>query len=216
MANQMLRGVILDFGGVFTRTGPREAVLRRCEAQLHLLPGALAELLFGGEHWRAVSTGRISAKEYWREVHAALDGRIPPALLPFKYNAFAYEELNRRTVAVGRQLHRRYRTALLSNATLGLEALLAELGLTDLFDVVVNSARVGLRKPDPEVYRLAAARLGLELAECLFVDDKERNTEAARSLGMHSITFRSAAHLARELELLLAPSLPACTPGHAL
>jgi putative hydrolase of the HAD superfamily len=216
MANQMLCGVILDFGGVFTRVGPREAVLRRCEAQLHLLPGALTDLLFGSEHWYALSTGRIGADEYWQQVCSALGGRVPPALTPFQYNAFAYEELNRRMVAVGRQLHRSYRTALLSNATLCLEALLAELGLIDLFDVVINSARVGLRKPDPEIYRITAARLGLEPVECLFVDDKERNTEAARRLGMQSITFRSAAHLTRQLKLLLGTSSPACTPGHAL
>ncbi len=215
VAKQMLCGVILDFGGVFTRVGPREAVLRRCEEQLHLPPGGLTDLLFGSEPWYALSTGRMSADEYWHAVRSALGRPVLPELAPFQYNAFAYEEVNQRMVAMCRRLHRRYNTALLSNATLYLETLLTELGLTSLFDVVVNSARVGLRKPDPKIYGLAAARLGLEPAECLFVDDKERNTEAARMLGMQSITFRSAAQLARQLRLLLAPSPPACSRGHA-
>jgi epoxide hydrolase-like predicted phosphatase len=216
MANAMLCGVILDFGGVFTRVGAREAVLWRCESELHLTKGALSDLLFGSDHWYAHSIGRISAEEYWRQVHAALGGSVPPALARFKYNPFAYEELNRRMVVVGRQLHKRYKTALLSNATLGLESLLARQGLSDLFDVIVNSARVGLRKPDPGIYRITAARLGLEAAECLFVDDKERNTEAARLLGMQTITFRSAAHLTRQLRELAEPRSPTCNLGHAL
>ncbi len=204
MANAMLSGVILDFGGVFTRVGPREALLRRCECELRLPKGALSELLFGSEHWYAYSTGRISAEEYWCQIRVALGGQVPPELELFKSNPFAYERLNRRMVIVGRQLHRRYRTALLSNATLGLESLLAKQGLSGLFDVVVNSARAGLRKPDPQIYRITAARLGLEMAQCLFVDDKERNIEAARLLGMQTITFRSAAQLARQLRELRA------------
>lgn len=52
------------------------------------------------------------------------------------------------------------------------------------FDTVVISAEVGLRKPDPAIYRLAAERLDLPPGACVFVDDLDTNVEVARSLGM--------------------------------
>jgi putative hydrolase of the HAD superfamily len=59
--------------------------------------------------------------------------------------------------------------------------------LDELFHVVLDSSEVGLRKPDPAIYRLACRHLGLEPAECLFVDDLECNVEAARELGMEAL-----------------------------
>lgn len=97
-------------------------------------------------------------------------------------------------------MHQRYTTALLSNATVYLDALLAEHGLSDLFDVVVNSARVGVRKPDQAIFELTLDRMALGPEECLLVDDKKRNTEAAEALGIKAIAFRSAADLIRRLK----------------
>ena len=105
-------------------------------------------------------------------------------------------------VAIARRLHKRYRTALLSNATPLLDRLLCDLDLDDLFDAVINSSRVGLRKPDPAIYLLTLERLGLRAEECLFVDDKQRNTDVALALGMHAVTFSSASQLERELRTL--------------
>ncbi len=193
-----MRGVIFDFGGVFTRPHSRDVVLRRCEGQLGLRRGALLNLLFAGESWWSVSTGKISADDYWGSISKALNGQVPPELEPFKHNPFAYEGLNWTMVALARQLHRRFRIGLLSNATPYLERLLEQNDLVPLFDVIVNSARVGLRKPDPEIYGLMTAGLGLEPQHCLFVDDKERNTRVAQALGMKAVVFRSAAALERQ------------------
>lgn len=55
------------------------------------------------------------------------------------------------------------------------------------FDVQVISCEVGMRKPDPEIYQLAADRLGLPAARCAFVDDLDRNVEVAGRLGMHGV-----------------------------
>lgn len=61
----------------------------------------------------------------------------------------------------------------------------------ELFDAVVISSEVGLRKPDERIYRHAAAALGLDPAECVFVDDIEHNIRAAEAVGMvgvHHVT----------------------------
>jgi len=157
-------------------------------------------LLYGNEVWRAVSIGKASAEDYWDYVSRELGGRVPTELEPFKHNPFFPEELDKRVVLLARRLHKRYKTALCSNATLHLDTLLAEHGLQPLFDVVVNSARVGLRKPDPQIYRLTVDRMGLLPEECVFIDDKERNTAVAEMLGMKAIVFRSAAQLMRQLD----------------
>ena len=67
---------------------------------------------------------------------------------------------------------------------------------------MVNSARVGLRKPDPQIYHLTVERMGLLPGEYVFVDDKGRNTAVAEMLGMKAIVFRSAAQLMGQLDAL--------------
>ncbi len=200
MGQNPYRGIIFDFGGVFTTTRSRDGIFRRCEAELGLSTGTVSRLLYGTEIWRAVSCGKASAEDYWDYVTSELGGRVPAELEPFKHNPFSPEELDKRMVLLARRLHKRYKTALCSNATLYLDTLLPEHGLLPLFDVVVNSARVGLRKPDPQIYRLTADRMGLLPEECVFVDDKERNTAVAEMLGMKAIVFRSAAQLVRQLD----------------
>jgi epoxide hydrolase-like predicted phosphatase len=78
--------------------------------------------------------------------------------------------------------------------------------LDDLFDAVVISDQVGLRKPDPEIYRLTASKLGLPPSECLFVDDTEHNLPGARDLGMGILYFTGADDEIAEIERLISIS----------
>ena len=74
--------------------------------------------------------------------------------------------------------------------------------LAELFDAVVISAEVGLHKPQPEIYRLAAERLEVEPGECIFVDDLKENCEGAVAVGMTAILHRNAPEtIARLTEL---------------
>ncbi len=74
--------------------------------------------------------------------------------------------------------------------------------LAELFDAVVISAEVGLHKPQPEIYRLAAERLEVEPAQCLFVDDLKENCDGAEGVGMTAIRHRDPAEtIARLTEL---------------
>jgi putative hydrolase of the HAD superfamily len=62
--------------------------------------------------------------------------------------------------------------------------------IDEIFEVVVDSAFVGCRKPDPEIYEIVLERLGVAPGDCLFVDDVEANCEAAGALGMTAVHFR--------------------------
>ena len=91
-------------------------------------------------------------------------------------------------------LRGRVRLGLLSNATAGATARFAERGITAHFDDVVCSGEVGLMKPDPAIFRLAASRLGVEPSECAFVDDMAQHVAAARSVGMRAHQYARSTH----------------------
>jgi epoxide hydrolase-like predicted phosphatase len=97
-----------------------------------------------------------------------------------------------------------YRTALLTNISRDGDAMWRSLiPVDDLFDVVVDSSRVGLRKPDPRIYELTCERLGVPPGRCLFVDDLACNVEAAANLGMHVIQCLDPVSVADDVVRLL-------------
>jgi epoxide hydrolase-like predicted phosphatase len=75
---------------------------------------------------------------------------------------------------------------------------------TELFDGVVISGEVGLYKPQPEIFRLGAERVGLDPAACVFVDDLRENCEGAEAVGMTAVLHRGADRTLAQLEQLLA------------
>lgn len=69
-----------------------------------------------------------------------------------------------------------------------------------LFDVVIESSKVGIRKPDPEIYKLACREMGIEPGDALFLDDLGINLKPARALGMKTIKVLNAEQALDELE----------------
>jgi epoxide hydrolase-like predicted phosphatase len=78
----------------------------------------------------------------------------------------------------------------------------------ELFDGWVISGEIGLRKPDPEIYRMGAEAIGLPPERCVFVDDLPGNLKPARALGMATVHHVDAEETIPELEALLGVSLP--------
>jgi epoxide hydrolase-like predicted phosphatase len=104
-------------------------------------------------------------------------------------------------------LRKTYKTAILSNANHGtLDRKIGPELLQACFDVVMVSAEVGLIKPDPQIYRLTAERLGVEPSECVFIDDIEPLVDGARAVGMQGILYKDFEQLRAELDALLANS----------
>ncbi len=100
-----------------------------------------------------------------------------------------------------------YKTGLLSNSW-GLQGYPRE-RFKDLFDVVVISAEVGMRKPQPEIFRFTAEKLGVEPARCVFVDDFGGHLKAAMAEGMTTVLHRNPAETIAELSTLLDVPLSA-------
>lgn len=105
-------------------------------------------------------------------------------------------------------LKTKYKTAILSNANTGvLERYIPKDLLKDCFDEVIVSADLGIIKPDPDIYKVAAKRLGVEMNECIFIDDKQPYADQAKRLGMGAIVYRGFTDFKTELESLLANSV---------
>ena len=196
----MVKGIIFDFGGVFNNAHETMAGFASAAARFGHSPQALYDLFYSGPAWQAAKLGHMTSPAYWREMMSALGLDPSDDVHGFRANLFDGELINQEVVAIAEQLQQRYPLALLSNAMDDLEWLLEHtFHLHHLFRVVINSAVVGVAKPEPLAYQLALDGLGLRPAEALFIDDKPRNIVAAELLGIPSILFTSAPALAAEL-----------------
>ena len=80
----------------------------------------------------------------------------------------------------------------------------AMLPVDEIFDVVVDSAFVGTRKPEPRIYGLTLEALGVDAGSALFIDDIEANCTGARELGIHAVWFQSSEQAIADTEAALA------------
>jgi putative hydrolase of the HAD superfamily len=195
----VIRALISDFGGVLTTPLSAGFLAYQEEAGVSLeeLGAAMHRATDAhGEHPLFVlERGEISEAEFARRLEEQLDGRFDLARLRQLY--FERLDANAPMIAYVARLHERgLRTALLTNNVREWAPLWrAKLPQLDgIFDVVVDSAFVGLRKPQPEIYELTLERLGdgLRADECVFVDDLDVNCETARRLGMTAVRFEHA------------------------
>lgn len=160
--------------------------------QAHGLPrSSVFETLYRCDAWSEIERGFGDAVAWREEAHRALEqraGRALPRLHDEWRRAQMVIEPNLELV---RALRPDYRLSILSNADLSLRQRLAqEIGIHHLFDDVVCSAEVGMAKPEPAVFALAAERLGVAPAECVFVDDWDVNVKAATEAGMSAVLHR--------------------------
>jgi len=206
----VIRALISDFGGVLTTPLSAGFLAYQEEAQVSLEDLGMAMQRATEEHGEhplfALERGEISEQEFAGRLGAQLGERFDLGRLRELY--FERIEPNRPMIDYVATLRRRgLRTALLTNNVREWEPLwrakLPE--LEDLFEVVVDSAFVGMRKPEPAIYELTLERLGdgVRAEECLFLDDLEPNCATARSLGMTAVRFDDADQAIAELESAL-------------
>lgn len=181
--------------------------LQALERAAGIAEGTTGKVAFAPETVLPLLLGEITSQEWAEAIAEALAGLVPEAQTAYELALALLESpfhADDEVVALLRRARVRVPLVLVSNAALDLESDLHSMGLSDLADHVVNSARVGLAKPDPRIYRLAAELAGTAPERCLFVDDSEENVAAAAALGMRAVHFRGPADLERALEPLFA------------
>jgi putative hydrolase of the HAD superfamily len=190
----VIRGVIFDYGGVLWDM--RWDLTQTLELEHGIRERALVQTLYGSETWRKLEVG-VGDREAWlTEAHRDLEVVVGRELPPLHRQWRDSQHLIAPNIDLIRRLRPVYKTGVLSNADNTLTARLRDSHrIADLFDDIVCSADVGMAKPDPRVYALAAQRLGLAAAECVFVDDLATNVDAARAAGMQGVHFLVGEHV---------------------
>ncbi|MFF3325654.1 HAD family hydrolase [Streptomyces sp. NPDC002889] len=201
--------VLFDYGGVLTtpvrhsidawlrRDGIRPATFSR------VLKAWMSRSARGGTPVHLLETGEMPVEEFERRMAAELvthDGSpvVAEGLLD---RLFGEMRADAQMIALVRDLRALgIRTVLLSNSWGNTypRRLLAE-----LFDAVVISGEVGLRKPDPRIYRLALEQAGAAADEAVFVDDAQPNVSAAATLGLHAVLHVDPSRTREQLAALM-------------
>ncbi|MET0740020.1 MAG: HAD family phosphatase [Candidatus Nanopelagicales bacterium] len=213
-----LRGLVIDWGGVLT-TGLPDVVARWAD-----------EADFDPEHYRSLMREwfgpEVALEARFNPVHALERGEMsvpdfesrlaegltrlsgqPTSADGLLARMFTYFEHAPDMAGLVRRAHEAgIRTALLSNSW-GNDY--PRDGWEEMFDVVVISGEVGMRKPDAEIFEHTLGALGLTARECVFVDDLAHNVEAAVSMGFVGVRHTSYAATAQELETLFGVALSA-------
>jgi putative hydrolase of the HAD superfamily len=197
-----IRAVVFDIGGVLEIT-QEMTFSARWEEKLRLPAGSVGAPL--EDVWAAGAIGTMTEQA----VHRAIGERL--GIAPDRVDAMMADMWveylgvpNTELIEYARGLRPRLRTGILSNSFVGArEREQAAYGFEDLVDEIVYSHEVGMSKPDPRIYALACARLGVRPEETVFLDDVERAVQGAREAGIHAIQFKDNAQAIAELAACL-------------
>lgn len=201
----MIRAVLWDFGGVIL-SSPFEAFNRYEAAN-----GLPVDFIRGvnatdpdTNAWALLERSDISPEEFdtlFAEESARLGHRVPGADVLTLLSGELRTEM---ITALDRVIRAGYRTACLTNNVVGGEERMDVGDVMVMFDHVVESSKVGCRKPEPRFYEIACELVGVEPHECVFLDDLGVNLKPARAMGMTTIKVVSAEQAITDLEQVLA------------
>ena len=146
--------------------------------------------------------GETSVMEFW-ERFAAKFGIDPKELEKVWLDIFASKSIEDEEVLdlIKNLKANGYKIGMLTNLTNAFPST-SRKNLACLFDDIVISCEVGMRKPEPEIYELALKRLGIKADDAVFIDDRYEYVEGANAVGIKGILFENAVQLKRELEKL--------------
>ncbi len=211
-----IRAVLWDFGGVIL-SSPFVA-FNRYEAERGLPKDFIRSVNARNPHdnaWARLERNEIEATQFatlFGDESEAVGHRVDGGDILRLISGEVQPEM----VEALRQVGRRYRTACLTNnmpAGAGLamarstELAAAVEEISTLFDVIVESSKVGIRKPEPRFYQIACELLEIEPAQAVFLDDLGINLKPAREMGMRTIKVSRSDQAIVDLETVLGHRL---------
>jgi putative hydrolase of the HAD superfamily len=204
-----IRAVMFDFGGVIS-SSPFEA-FAHLEAEQGLPPGFIRAVNAAnpnGNAWARLERGEIGIATFgpeWAAEARTLGHEIDGGLVLERLGG----EIRPQMVAAIKACRTAYKTACLTNNFVTAESTVSAevVAVYALFDVVLESRVLGVRKPDSRFYELACTALGVEPYEAVFLDDLGINLKPARALGMRTIKVTDPDQALVELEEILGRPL---------
>jgi putative hydrolase of the HAD superfamily len=194
----VIKAVVSDFGGVLTT--PLLHAFARVQEDSGLEVASLGKAMAriteedGAHPLYELEKGNLSEPEFLAALERGIEAETGRRVELHEFSQRYWSHLHPNEPLIDKMRALRgegYRMALLTNNVREWEPRWRSmLPVDEIFEVVVDSAFVGMRKPDPEIYELTLERLGVAAADALFLDDIEVNCDTARSLGMTPVWFR--------------------------
>ena len=188
MMSEKINAVIFDMGGVLLRTinsQPREAIAER----FGVTRAELETFIFMSETSLRSEMGELTDKAHWETVLRHFNQPMGDYLKVYD-EYFSGDAIDEELLAFAVSLKPDYQLGLLSNAWVNARPLLSRhFDFINVFDVCVFSCEVGMRKPDPAIFKMMLEKMGVEAKNTIFIDDIPSNVEGAKSVGLHAIRF---------------------------
>lgn len=197
-----VKAIIWDMGGVILYM-QNETPRKELASEFGLSLQRVYAEIFDSETAQKAMIGQIPVSDHWQNVGASL-GIPADRLVDFLGKFWSSDAIDYQLIGLIQKLKQSYKTGVLSNAWEDLgEIMLNRWKIARNFDDIVISAEVGLAKPDPQIYRLAADRLRVQPHEVIFIDDLARNIQAAKAVGFQTIQFITRSQVLCDLSQLL-------------
>lgn len=190
--------ILFDWGGVFTIPRKNTQATKNIEKKYNIQSGELAKVLYENKYWDDALVGRISDTIFWEKTLSQLGINDAKGIVKFKNSLFKGERFRLRSGMINliTQLRQTYTIALLTNADDIFRSILREKFHSEgFFDYVIISSEIGLAKPDTNFFRKSCSIIGTKPTNCIFIDDSQRNIQAAKSIGIYSVLYNNNENL---------------------
>ncbi len=180
----MIKAVIFDYFGVVCS----DEYWRYVKEDKNL-DGSFAELA------NEVNLGRLK----WRDFMGELSKKTGTPLSEIE-ELYQTEQIDPLMAEYINDLHKTYKTALLTNAHYEfIEPVIKEAHLDHIFDEIIISSRLGVTKPQAQIFEYALERLGVKPQEAIFVDDIQRHVDGAKAVGINALLYRDLKKLKNDI-----------------
>jgi len=191
----MVKAIIFDYGGVISKEGRFMDVMGDYDKRFGIDKGKFLDFIL--PYWNKAKVGEIDSMIFWGKIGEYL--KIDKDKIRKEWvDGFG---INEDVLNLCKELKSKYDLAILSNNIEDwIDEEIERYKLDEIFEIIISSHAVKLKKPDRAIYELVLEMLELPAEECVFIDDKERNTKAADELGFKTIVFDNFKNMKKKLK----------------
>jgi len=194
----LIKAIIFDFGDVFAKN-----IMRSIYYETSKRTGANFDVVISEYHklMPLIQRGKIMMDEFWKAYAQKLNS--DPILIEVVWNQTFEKniEINKNVESIIKKLKKLgYKVAVCTNTIKAFSDIHIKNNDYAIFDFVIISCEIGMRKPDREIYEFVLKKLNVEPEECVFIDNELENVEGAKKAGMKTILFENANQLKDNLK----------------
>ncbi len=198
----MIKTIFIDVGGVLVRTENTDA-RKGWEKKLHLKSGQLTRELYKIQPAKDATVGKVTADAIWKNV-AEKFSLSTTSLQDLRKDFFAGDKLNKSFYAFVKEIHKKYKIVLLTNAwDDARKTNIQKFHLDKICDTMIISSEVGARKPSKKIFKMALNVANATASESIYIDDKMENIRVGKELGFNTILFKETQDAISEIKMQL-------------